>query len=117
MDRSAVPRGELIEEIRKFMRRVGVRDAIFFGSRERGDERPHSDLNLVLLDERFAGQKLGKLLPELQKHWKIDTHVELLPCSPEEFEEMQEWNTLACDAAASGLHIHIDEDANEENDR
>ena len=116
MDRGAVPREELIEEIRRFMRRIGVEDAIFFGSRERGDERPHSDLNLVLLDERFAGQKLGKLLPELQQAWKIDTQVELLPCSPEEFEEMQAWNTLAREAAQSGLHMHIDEDAPEESD-
>lgn len=96
------------------MRRVGVEDAIFFGSRERGDERPHSDLNLVLLDERFAGRKLSRLLPELQKEWKIDLHVELLPCSPEEFEEMQEWNTLAREAAESGLHIHVEPDADEE---
>ncbi len=99
------------------MRRIGVEHAIFFGSRQRGDERPHSDLNLVLLDERFAGRSLGKLLPELQQAWKIDVQVELLPCSPEEFVEMQEWNTLACEACESGLHIHLDEAANEESDR
>jgi uncharacterized protein len=117
VDRSAVPREELIEEIRAFMRRVGVEHAIFFGSRERGDERPHSDLNLVLLDERFEGESLSKLLPELQRAWKIDLQLELLPCSPEEFEEMQEWNTLAREAAQSGLHIQVDEDATEESDR
>jgi len=98
------------------MRRVGVEHAIFFGSRERGDGHPHSDLNLVLLDERFAKRTLGKLLPELQQAWKIDVHVELLPCSPEEFEEMQEWNTLACEACQNGFHIHLDEDADEESD-
>jgi len=117
VDRGAIPREELIEEIRRFMRRVGVVHAIFFGSRQRGDNRPHSDLNLVLLDERFAGQKLGRLLPELQEAWKIDLHLELLPSSPEEFEEMQEWNTLAREAAESGLHIDIQEDTNEECDR
>ena len=92
------------------MQRVGVEDAIFFGSRERGDEHPHSDLNLVLLADRFEDGTLSKLLPELQEAWKIDLQLELLPCSAEEFEEMQEWNTLAREAAENGLHIHVDVD-------
>ena len=108
MDRDTVPREALIEEIREFMRRVEVEDAIFFGSRERGDEHPYSDLNLVLLADRFEGRKLSSLLPELQQAWKIDLHLELLPCSADEFEEMQEWNALARDAAENGLHLHID---------
>ncbi len=108
MDRGAVPREELIEEIERFMRRVGVRDAIFFGSRARGDERPHSDLNLVLLDDRFEGQGLSRLLQELQSKWKSDVHLELLPCSQEQFAEMQEWSPLAREAARRGLHLHID---------
>ena len=115
MDRDTVPREKLIEEIRGFMRRVEVEDAIFFGSRERGDEHPYSDLNLVLLADRFEGRKLSSLLPELQQGWKSDLHLELLPCSPHEFEEMQEWNQLARDAAENGLHIHVDlEEANNE---
>jgi hypothetical protein len=99
------------------MRRVEVEDAIFFGSRERGDEHPYSDLNLILLADRFEGRKLSKLLPELQQEWKIDLQLELLPCSPEEFEEMQEWNPLAQDAAENGLHLHVDLDPNEESDQ
>jgi len=90
------------------MRRVGVEHAIFFGSRERGDERPHSDLNLILLDDRFEGQGLSRLLQELQSKWRSDVHVELLPCSPEQLDEMQEWNPLAREAARRGLSIHID---------
>jgi len=107
VDRGAVPREELIEEIKRFMRRVGVEHAIFFGSRERGDERPHSDLNLILLDDRFEGQGLSRLLQELQSKWKSDVQLELLPCSPEQFAEMQEWNPLAREAAQRGLSIHI----------
>jgi hypothetical protein len=117
LDRETVPREELIEEIRRFMRRIEVEKGIFFGSRERGDERPHSDLNLVLLDERFEGQSLSKLLPDLQQAWKIDVQLELLPCSPDEFEEMQDWNALARDAAENGLHIHVDLDDDEESNQ
>lgn len=113
MDRDAVPREELIEEIRRFMRRVEVEEAIFFGSRERGDEHPYSDLNLVLLADRFEGRPLSKLLPELQEAWKSDLQLELLPCSPGEFEEMQEWNALTRDAAENGLHIHVEMEESE----
>ena len=114
MDRSAIPREKLIEEIRRFMHRIGVQDAIFFGSRERGDEHPHSDLNLVLLDERFTDRRLSRLLSELQRAWKMDVQIEMLPCSPDEFEEMQGWNSLAREAAERGLRIHIDMSDDEE---
>jgi predicted nucleotidyltransferase len=116
VDRGKVPREELIEEIRAFMRRVSVEEAIFFGSRQRGDERPHSDLNLVLFDDRFAGRPLSKLLPELQAKWRWDIQVELLPCSREQFDEMQEWNTLAREAAEQGMHITVDLNEPEESD-
>ena len=114
MDRGSIRREELIAEIKDFMRRVGVARAIFFGSRARGDERPHSDLNLVLLDDRFEGRGLSRLLQELQARWKSDLHVEMLPCSPEQFEEMQEWNPLAREAARRGIPIHVDLDDEEQ---
>jgi len=113
MDRDAVPREELIAEIRAFMRRAGVQHAIFFGSRERDNARPHSDVNLILIDDRFRGQRLSKLLQELQRHWKSDTHAQMLPVSPEEFEEMREWNPLAREAAERGLRLHVDPDEEE----
>lgn len=113
MDRDAVPREELIAEIRAFMRRAGVEHAIFFGSRERGNARPHSDVNLILLDERFRGQRLSKLLQELQRHWKSDVHPQMLPVAPEEFEEMREWNPLAREATERGLRLHVDPDEEE----
>jgi len=113
VDRGAVDREELIEQIRRFMRRIAVADAIFYGSRERGDARPHSDLNLILLAERFEGRALSRLLPELQEGWKSDLHLELLACSPAEFEEMRQWNSLAREAAEQGLRIHVDLDDQE----
>lgn len=114
MDRGAVPPQELITEIRAFLQRAGVENAIFFGSRARGDSHPHSDLNLILLSPRFAERRLSKLLPELQRHWKSDLYVEFIPLSPEEFEEMQRWNSLAREAAEEGVRIRIDLDQSEE---
>lgn len=113
MDRNAVPREELIAEIRAFMRRAGIEHAIFFGSRERGNARPHSDVNLILLDERFHGQRLSTLLQELQRHWKSDIFPTMLPVSPKEFEEMRAWNALVREAAERGLRLHVDPDEEE----
>lgn len=89
------------------MERVGVREAIFYGSRAQGTERPHSDLNLVLLSDAFAGRPLAKLLQELQRQWKLDVYVEMLPVSRGEFEEMRSWNSLAREAEEHGLRIEI----------
>lgn len=118
MDRDAIDREELIEEIRRFLARVGVAEAIFFGSRERGDERPHSDLNLVLLSASFEGKGLPRLLRELQRRWHSDVYLEMLPVTPEEFEEMQSWNPYAAEAAQQGVRITVepDDDEDEEDD-
>lgn len=107
MDTGAIDREQLIAEIRDFMRRVGVQQAIFYGSRAQGTERPHSDLNLVLLSEEFAGRPLAELLQELQRQWKLDIYLEMLPVSPAEFEEMCAWNALACEADRHGVRIEI----------
>ncbi len=108
MDREATDIESLIEEVRAFMGRVGVDEAIFYGSRACGKARPHSDLNLVLLSEAFAGRPLCKMLQDLQSQWKLDVQVELLPVSPEEFEEMKSWNSLAQQADECGLRVKSD---------
>ena len=108
MDTGAVDIDELVEQIRAFMGRVGVREAIFYGSRARGTERPHSDLNLVLLSDAFAGRPLCKMLQDLQAQWKLDVYVEMLPVSRDEFEEMRPWNSLAQEADERGVRIEID---------
>ena len=111
MDRGGAEREELIQEIRRFLVRVGVREALFFGSRERGDPRPHSDVNLVLLSDAFAGEPLPALLTRLQRRWHADVLVDMLPVTPQEFEEMQTWSELAKEAAARGVRIAVDLDA------
>ncbi len=108
MDRDGTEIESLIEEVRAFMARVGVAEAIFHGSRACGDARPHSDLNLVLLSEAFAGRPLCTMLQDLQAQWKLDVYVEMLPVSPEEFEEMKSWNSLAQQADECGVRVTID---------
>ena len=116
MDRGDADREELIEEIRRFLLRVGVPEGIFFGSRERGDFRPHSDVNLVLLSDAFASETLPALLRRLQRRWRADVLVEMLPLTPQEFEEMQTWSQLAKEAAEHGVRIAVALDAEAEED-
>ncbi len=108
MDTQATELEGLVEEIRAFMMRVGVAEAIFYGSRACGKSRPHSDLNLVLLSDAFAGRPLCKILQELHAHWKLDMYLEILPVSADEFEEMKSWNSLAQEAEKCGMRIQID---------
>ena len=108
MDRDGTEIESLIEEVRAFMARMGVGEAIFHGSRACGKERPHSDLNLVLLSDAFAGRPLCKTLQDLQAQWKLDVYVEMLPVSRDEFEEMRPWNSLAQEADERGVRIEID---------
>jgi len=94
-----------------------VPEAIFFGSRERGDFRPHSDLNLLLISESFAGQPLPVLLRRLHEAWHADVLLEMLPVTPEELEDMKSWNRLCQEALERGVRITVDLGPQAEGDR
>ena len=77
----------MIEEIKKFMRRVGVEQAILYGSRARGDNLKSSDVDMILISPRFEGIRFIDRLPPLHGAWHIpQLFPEVLAYTPEEFE-------------------------------
>ena len=104
-------RERLIDEIRAFMRRAGVRAVWLYGSWARGDQREWSDVDLILISPRFRGTRFIDRLPSLYHHWDIlSPYAELLAYTPEEFEEARKGLGIERVASETGIRITLAED-------
>jgi len=96
----------MIEEIKQFMRRVGVEEAILYGSRARGDNLKSSDVDMILISPRFEGIRFIERLPPLHRAWHIpELFPEVLAYTPEEFEAAQDYLGIEREAARTGMRL------------
>ena len=110
-------REELIEEIRAFLRRAGIRDAILYGSYARGDARAFSDADLIVISPRFEGVRFLERLPPLYDEWQVlRPYLEVLAYTPEEFERARHGLGIEGIAAREGIRITIDDDREADED-
>lgn len=98
---------ELIAEVRAFLRRLGAREAILFGSRARGEELLHSDVDLIVISPTFAGRPFPERLRLLQEQWVLPYFLEGLPYTPEEIEKLRRSRGIVARALEEGIHIHV----------
>ena len=111
----ALGREELISEIERFMRRVGVQEAILYGSRARGDCLRTSDVDLMLISPRFEGTRPHRRLPALHEKWDPSLpFLEVLAYTPEEFEEARRKLGIERIADREGIRITVDLDKDDE---
>ena len=45
---------DIIEQIKEFLKNIGAEEAILFGSRARGDALETSDVDIIIIDDKFA---------------------------------------------------------------
>lgn len=96
----------MMAEIRSFLRRIGASEAILFGSRARGEELSNSDVDLIVVSPRFAGQPFPQRLVFLQQHWTLPLFLEGLPYTPEELERLRHSRGVVARALEEGIRIH-----------
>ncbi|NLO05743.1 MAG: nucleotidyltransferase domain-containing protein [candidate division WS1 bacterium] len=107
-------RERLVEEIRDYLRRVDVEEAILYGSYARGEERRHSDADLMLISSRFKGVRFLDRLPPLYLEWRlVRPPIELLAYTPEEFEEARKQIGIERIADREGIRIMADDESHE----
>lgn len=101
----------LIREIREYLQRVNVEEAILYGSYTRGDERRYSDADLILISPRFEGVRFLDRLPPLYLEWRlVRPPIEPLAYTPEEFEKARKQPGIERIAHREGIRITIGED-------
>lgn len=88
--------------------RIDYPDAkiILFGSRARGDALKNSDYDIVVISKYFEGKKTPEIMSKLSLLWDFDEYrADIIPYTPEKFDEWSKYLTIAKKAKEEGLLI------------
>ncbi len=100
-------------KLRKFIDKVAreykIHEAIFFGSRARGDYLEHSDVDLIVVSDDFEGVFFPDRSTVMYKFWDGGLPLEVLCYTVKEFEKKKQMIGLVQDAAKEGISIVADE--------
>jgi hypothetical protein len=106
-------RERLVEEIRDYLRRVEVEEAILYGSYACGEERQYSDADLILISPRFEGVRFLDRIPPLYMAWRlVRPPIEPLAYTPDEFEQARKQLGIERIAHEEGIRIRADDEEN-----
>ena len=107
MDFPAFTLEELMDRLKDLMRRHGLREAYVFGSRVRGDYLHRSDLDVIVVDERYEGVSFLQRGLDVLRDWPTTVpELELFCYTPAEFAR---GNTIIREALRGGLHIVLED--------
>lgn len=101
---------EADSKITDFLQRVrkkyNICQAIFFGSRARGEHLKDSDYDIILVSDDFRDiffSKRSALMYDFWQHWPID--IEPLCYTPEEFEAKKNQIGIVSEAIKQGIFL------------
>jgi hypothetical protein len=99
----------LIEELKDFKKEVSKKIPIlklyFFGSRVKGKYHRYSDIDLIVVSDKFRGLKFRRRPLLLYDYWNLDYPVDFLCYTPEEFEKLRKMITIVREAVKEGIEI------------
>lgn len=96
---------DLVEAIRSFVEETGVEHVIVFGSQATGTAGEHSDVDLLVIDPRFEGQRPFERPVPLYDHWPDAIPADFVCYTPEEVEEARGRATIVQAALDEGIVV------------
>jgi|SRR3989344_3531699 len=100
---------ELVKSLKGFAKEVSrdipVDKMYLFGSRAVGKARRWSDVDILLVSEKFAGKRPLKRAPPLYMKWNLDYPVDFVCLTPKEFREKKNTAGVVKDAVKKGIKI------------
>ena len=106
MARTAIQDSLLPEIVRRIVEAVDPDKIILFGSRARGDNRPDSDFDLLLV-KRSEAPKHRRAIPAYQALYGMPASVDILWRTPSEVEEWAHaCNHVICRALEEGQVVY-----------
>lgn len=84
---------------------IPIERVVLFGSQGRGDARPDSDVDLIIVSAAFEGKSLGQRAYPIRRAWNLDVAVDFLCYTPEEFEARRNRATIVQLALDEGREI------------
>ena len=99
----------LISQLKEFKKEISrimhLENMIFFGSKAEGTGSKHSDVDLIIVSKNFNKVRPLERGLDLYDHWKIDSPVDFLCYTPEEFKKALKRIGLAAEAVKNGIVI------------
>ena len=86
-------------------REVPVDKLLFFGSFAKGNPHRWSDIDLIIVSQKFKGKKSYKRARKLYDYWSLDYPVDFLCYTPEEFNKLKKQFTVVREALITGIEI------------
>jgi predicted nucleotidyltransferase len=99
----------LIKELLAFSQQISkeypLRRMILFGSQAKGTAGKHSDIDLILVSDKFRGIKRLDRSPPLYLKWNLSYPVDILCYTPEEFERKKKFVGIVQEAIKEGVKL------------
>ena len=99
LDRFLRERLQMIRQI------YSPQELILFGSRAEGKGHAYSDIDLIIVSDRFRGQRSLDRAAEFVRQIAWDRHIDALCYTPEEFERKRRELGLVARAAREGIRV------------
>jgi uncharacterized protein len=88
--------------VKELSKEIFVKKVILFGSWARGQARPDSDIDIIVVSPAFAKGKYMKNMQYLfRRAAKVDSRLEPIPAAPDELRNLDE-RTFLAQAVSSG---------------
>lgn len=98
-----------IERLRLFKERlskqISIDKVILFGSRVKGKTHKYSDFDLIIVSKKFRRKNSLDRSLGFYKYWDLESPVDFLCYTPEEFNRLKKQITLVKKAVEEGILI------------
>lgn len=99
-----------IEMLREFKKKIekkyGIKKMILFGSLAKGEQKEDSDVDFIVVSEKFKGKNHLKRSPSLYLEWNFGYPVDFICFTPEEFEKLKKRVSIVSEALHEGIEIN-----------
>ena len=103
MDKKAV--GEIEKFKKETNKHIHIDKVIFFGSRTGKKFRKDSDVDLIIVSEKFSKMNFFKRVAKMYDYWKSDYPVDFICYTPEEFNKLSEQVSIVSEAVREGIEV------------
>jgi len=80
---------------------------LVFGSRARGTASRESDLDIIIIADRFAGIPFIERMPRMLKLVPFPKHVDYLCYTPDEFRRLNHTSSILIDAMDAPIELAV----------
>ncbi len=91
--------------LRNLIATIGPSKVILFGSRARGDARPQSDFDLLVISEAFSGVRFNDRHVRVYRLLPRTVEFDVICLTPEEFERRSKTLSIIGEAAREGVEL------------